>query len=52
MLMSQGSLGIFFSNPLVSTITILATLLLVSPIITTLVGRARTFRVVRADAIE
>jgi len=52
MLMSQGSLKIFFANPLVSTITVLAILLLVSPLLAALVGRARTFRLARADMIE
>ncbi len=41
MLLSQGSLGIFFSNGLVSTITLLAVALLVWPIITAGLRRLR-----------
>jgi TctA family transporter len=52
MLMSQGSLRIFFSNPLVTTITVLAILLLTSPLWGGLVGRAMSLRVARADTIE
>jgi TctA family transporter len=52
MLMSQGNLGIFFSNPLVATITSLGILLLTWPLWARLVGRARTFRAERAKAAE
>jgi putative tricarboxylic transport membrane protein len=39
MLMSQGSLGIFFSNPLVATMVILAIALVVVPLLLQLKGR-------------
>ena len=52
MLMSQGSLGIFLSNPLVSTITVLALLLLTSPFWTMLIGRAKVSWIARAKAID
>ncbi len=44
MLMSQGSLTIFFSNPLVGTITVLAILLLAWPLFSMLFGRVRAGR--------
>jgi TctA family transporter len=46
MLMSQGSLGIFFSNPLVATMVILAIALVVVPLLLQMRGR----RGVRAQA--
>jgi putative tricarboxylic transport membrane protein len=52
MLMSEGSLGIFFSNPLVSTITILAIGLLAWPVLASLVGWARGPRIARAGAVR
>jgi putative tricarboxylic transport membrane protein len=52
MLMSGGSLSIFVSNPLVSTITILAILLLTWPVWASLIGRARGLRVARPGAVQ
>jgi TctA family transporter len=46
MLMSQGSLGIFFSNPLVATMVTLALALVVAPPLLNLRRGART----RVDA--
>jgi putative tricarboxylic transport membrane protein len=52
MLMSQGNIGIFFSNPLVATITGLGILLLTWPLLARLFGRVALFRATRVDAIE
>jgi TctA family transporter len=52
MLMSQGNLGIFVSNPLVGTITVLAFLLLTWPLWARLIGRLRMFRVAQAKALN
>ena len=52
MLMSQGSLNIFFSNPLVSTITILAMLLLTWPLWVSLIRRAIMLRVAQAKTVN
>ncbi len=52
MLMSQGNLGIFFSNPLVSTITILATLLLTWPLWARLIRRATAMRVGQVKTVN
>jgi len=41
MLMSQGQVGIFFSKPLVGTMTVLALLLLFWPLIAWLLSKAR-----------
>ena len=41
MLMSKGSLGIFFSNTLVTTLVVLALLLLFAPLLITLSGKLR-----------
>jgi TctA family transporter len=41
MLMSKGSMGIFYSNPLVGTITTLAFLLLLWPLVSLLLKKAR-----------
>jgi len=41
MLMSQGEVGIFFSKPLVGTMTVLALLLLFWPLISWLMSRIR-----------
>jgi putative tricarboxylic transport membrane protein len=41
MLMSQGEVGIFFSKPLVGTMTVLALLLLFWPLVTWLISKAR-----------
>src|SRR5918998_308553 len=45
LLMSQGNLGIFFSNPLVCTITVLAILLLTWPLWVRLITRTNMVRV-------
>ncbi len=51
MIMSRGSLGIFWSNPLVATLVALALLLLLSPLLSAAVRRLlRTRR--SADALE
>ena len=52
MLMSQGSLGIFFSNPLVGTITTLAIILVTWPLWATLVRRANLLRIAHAKVVE
>jgi TctA family transporter len=52
MLMSQGSLDIFFSNPLVGTITTLAIILLTWPLWATLVRRANLLRIAHAKVVE
>jgi TctA family transporter len=41
MLMSKGSLGIFFSNTLVTTLVVLALLLLFAPLLITLSGKLK-----------
>jgi putative tricarboxylic transport membrane protein len=41
MLMSKGSLGIFFSNTLVTTLVVLALLLLFAPLLIALSGRLK-----------
>jgi putative tricarboxylic transport membrane protein len=52
MLMSQGSLRIFMSNALVSTITIIAILLLTWPLWAMLIGRTKRFRAGRAKLVD
>ncbi|WP_414474609.1 tripartite tricarboxylate transporter permease [Microvirga sp. M2] len=52
MLMSQGSLSIFVSNPLVSTITILATLLLTWPLLARLIRRANILRLGQVKTVN
>ena len=52
MLMSQGSLKIFFENPLVATITTLAILLVTWPLWAMLIGRARGMRGERVKIVE
>jgi TctA family transporter len=42
MLMSQGSLGIFFSNPLVTTLVVLALALIIVPLLLQIKVRGRT----------
>jgi TctA family transporter len=52
MLMSQGNLGIFFSNPLVGTITVLAILLLTWPLWVRLITRTNMVRVAPPKAVD
>jgi putative tricarboxylic transport membrane protein len=52
MLMSQGNLGIFFSNPLVGTITVLAILLLTWPLWVRLIARTSMVRVAPPNAVD
>jgi putative tricarboxylic transport membrane protein len=52
MLMSQGSMTVFVSNPLVTTITGLAFLLLTWPLWAKLFGIARSRRLPVADMAE
>jgi putative tricarboxylic transport membrane protein len=52
MLMSQGNLDIFFSNALVSTITVLAIILLTWPLWAMLIGRAKMLRTKRAGLAD
>ena len=52
MLMSQGDLGIFYSNPLVATITTAAIILLTWPLWAKLLHRARTLRVSRPNGVK
>jgi putative tricarboxylic transport membrane protein len=52
MLMSQGNLDIFFSNVLVSTITVLAIILLTWPLWAMLIGRAKMLRTKRAGLAD
>jgi putative tricarboxylic transport membrane protein len=47
MLLSQGSLGIFWSNGLVASIAGLALLMLIWPLLTGFVGKTATGRVIR-----
>ena len=42
MLMSKGSMGVFYSNPLVGTITTLALLLLLWPLVSRLLRSAQS----------
>jgi TctA family transporter len=52
MLMSQGSLGIFYENALAGTITTAAIILLTWPIWAKLLHRARILRVSRPDGVK
>jgi TctA family transporter len=52
MLMSQGSLDIFYSNPLVSTITTLAIILLTWPLWAMLLRRANVLRVGQIKTVD
>jgi putative tricarboxylic transport membrane protein len=49
MLMSEGSVGIFFSNMLVATLVIAGILLLLFPLLLALIGKTRSWRIANSE---